>query len=76
MKVEKKDVHYYTDNAIILDQLNLCSSKGPTSFNKGNALACMEVLKEIDVENVHFIPSELNSSDKLTLPQKTKKFSL
>ena len=32
----------------------------------------MEVLKEIDIENVLFIPSELNSSDKLTRLQKTK----
>ena len=60
LKIKKEGVHYYTDNAIILDQLSLCSSKGPTSVNKGNALACMEVLKEIDIENVHFIPSELN----------------
>ena len=72
LKIRKENVHYYTNNAIILDQFNLCSSKGPTSVNKGNALACMEVLKEINIENVHFIPSELNSSDKLTRPQKTE----
>ena len=29
-------------------------------------------LNEIDIENIHFIPSELNSSDKLTRPQKTE----
>ena len=60
LKIRNENVHYYVDNAIILDQLNLCSSKGPTSINKGNALACMEVLKETSIENVHFIPSELN----------------
>ena len=72
LKIKKENVHYYTDNTIILDQLGLCSSKGPTSVDKGNALACMEVLKEINIENIHFIPSELNSSDKLTRPQKTE----
>ena len=71
LKIRNENVHYYVDNAIILDQLNLCPSKRSTSVNKGNALACMEVLKEISIENVHFIPSELNSSDKLTRPQRT-----
>ena len=68
LKIRKDNVHNYVNNSIIIDQLNLCSSKGPTSVNKGNALACMEVLKEINVENVHFIPSQLNSSDELTRP--------
>ena len=44
LKIRKENLQYYTHNAIILDQLHLCSSKGPPSVNKGNALACMEVL--------------------------------
>ena len=35
-------------------------------------MGCMEILKEIPLNNVHFIPSELNSGDKLTRPQKTE----
>ena len=49
LKIRKENAHYYVDNSIIIDQLDLCSSKRPTSVNKGNALACMEVLKYISV---------------------------
>ena len=66
--VSKDDTHIYVDNSIILKQLEHAYDNGDEPNKKSEKHTCAKILNEININNVHFVPSKFNSADKGTRP--------
>ena len=71
VELTKKQIHFYVDNTIILDQISRWAEKKVAS-SRIVSNACTNILNEIDIGQLHFIFSQANSADYLSRPKLTK----
>ena len=66
LNIDKKDVFYFVDNTIVLDQIAAGRKKGVNELSRGFGNLIAKIANDIPAGNIRFVPSQFNSADNLT----------
>ena len=66
LDIDSKDIFYYTDNTIVMDQIAGSREKGVSGLSRGFGNSIAKVANEIPDGHLNFVPSQFNSADNLT----------
>ena len=66
LNIDKKDVFYFVDNTIVLDQIAAGREKGVHELSRGFGNLIAKIANDIPAGHIKFVPSQFNSADNLT----------
>ena len=62
--------HFYTDSHIVIQQLNRVHRLGALSLKAPQSQVCCDILKEINIDQIGFVPGHLNiTADLISKPE-------